>query len=171
MFVARAHTVSLAGILMTKRERESEVRSARGGQVRVTTTSPCPSTTTCIHPDKSERTIGADSHTAVSARGGRPVVRLFHRLHHRSAYTRYPCTTSDRTRIRRSLPPPPLRGASDGLTLPPDRFAYFPSLDTPLSHRRLAFVSSPSRVRPRPSVDRAQIVQRRKKERGKLMEL
>lgn len=40
MYVARAHTVSLAGILMTKREREPEVRSARGGQVRVTTTLP-----------------------------------------------------------------------------------------------------------------------------------
>lgn len=63
---ARAHTVSLTGIL-TKREREPEVRSARGGQVRVTTTSPL----TFVDYDVyvSTRTIGANSHTAVTARG------------------------------------------------------------------------------------------------------
>lgn len=58
MYVARAHTVSLAGILMTKREREPEVRGARGGQVRVTTTSPRSSTTTTCIPLEQ---IGADN--------------------------------------------------------------------------------------------------------------
>lgn len=99
---------------MTKREREPEVRSARGGQVRVTTTSPAVAALLdldYVYPLielAPGQQIGADSsHTAVTAGD----VRL--RLFSTASSTADPPTHDIRAPpltahvyTRRSLPPP-----------------------------------------------------------------